>query len=197
MPVANEKERQNLFFLLSKETSYNLSENHLWYSIFTRPNASRNRFTRVQRVISCFVLLYLSMLLSILYYNQDLKSTSTLTMNIGSIQFSLEQVIVGIIVELLALLPSLMIVQLFRRTRSRQDRLTKHTFPWWFLLINYALCFIIVTVSIFFIIARGIEFGDDKTQKWLISTACGFFSSILLTQPLKVSSFCSVSKTEQ
>lgn len=38
----------------------------------------------------------------------------------------------------------------------------------------------------FFIIARGIEFGDLKTQKWLTSLLSGFFSSILLIQPLKV-----------
>ncbi len=38
----------------------------------------------------------------------------------------------------------------------------------------------------FFIIIRGIEFGDLKTQKWLTSVLSGFFSWILLTQPLKV-----------
>ncbi|CAF4780373.1 unnamed protein product, partial [Rotaria sp. Silwood2] len=42
-----------------------------------------------------------------------------------------------------------------------------------------------IAVSILFIIARGIEFGDLKTQKWLTSILTGFFSSILLTQPIK------------
>ncbi|CAF4743314.1 unnamed protein product, partial [Rotaria sp. Silwood2] len=42
-----------------------------------------------------------------------------------------------------------------------------------------------IAVSILFIIARGIEFGDLKTQKWLTSVLTGFFSSILLTQPIK------------
>ena len=184
MPVANEKEKQNLLFLLSKETSYNLSENHLWYSIFTRHNASRNHFTRVQRCISCLVLLYLSMLFSILYYNQQPKST----------QFTFEQIIVGMIVELMALLPSLIIVQVFRRTRRRNDTVKTYGLPWWFLVINYTACFLIVSVSIFFIIARGIDFGDDTAQKWLISTASGFLSSILLTQPLKVN-YSSLYKT--
>ena len=34
-----------------------------------------------------------------------------------------------------------------------------------------------------------LNFGDLKTQKWLTSILSGFFSSILLTQPLKVSPY--------
>ncbi|CAF3860190.1 unnamed protein product, partial [Adineta steineri] len=44
----------------------------------------------------------------------------------------------------------------------------------------------IVLISSFFIIVRGIQFGDLKTQKWLTSLISGFFSSILLIQPLKI-----------
>jgi hypothetical protein len=33
---------------------------------------------------------------------------------------------------------------------------------------------------------RGIEFGDQKTQQWLTSILSKIFSSILLTQPLKI-----------
>jgi hypothetical protein len=60
------------------------------------------------------------------------------------------------------------------------------TFPWWCLFIAYGLSLIFAGISIFFIIARGIEFGDLKTQKWLTSLLSGFFSSILLIQPIKV-----------
>jgi hypothetical protein len=45
---------------------------------------------------------------------------------------------------------------------------------------------VLVGVSILFIIARGIEFGDLKTQKWLTSILTSFFSSVFLTQPSKV-----------
>jgi hypothetical protein len=62
----------------------------------------------------------------------------------------------------------------------------KKTFPWWFIFIAYGLCIILVSLSIIFIIARGIEFGNLKTQKWLTSILSGFFSSIFLIQPLKV-----------
>jgi len=60
------------------------------------------------------------------------------------------------------------------------------TFPWWCIFVAYGISFILVSVSIFFIIARGIEFGESKSQKWLTSILSGFFSSIFLTQPMKV-----------
>jgi hypothetical protein len=48
------------------------------------------------------------------------------------------------------------------------------------------LSFILSAVSIFFIIVRGIEFSDLKSEKWLRSL---FFSSILLIQPIEVTRF--------
>jgi ABC-type multidrug transport system permease subunit len=53
-------------------------------------------------------------------------------------------------------------------------------FPWWWIFIAYDLCLILVGISILFIIARGIEFGDSKTQPGLTSLLGGFFSPILL-----------------
>jgi hypothetical protein len=60
------------------------------------------------------------------------------------------------------------------------------TLPWWCLFIAYGVSLILAIVSIFFIIIRGIEFGDLKTQKWLTSSISGFFASILFIQPIQV-----------
>jgi hypothetical protein len=68
---------------------------------------------------------------------------------------------------------------------SKTKRL-RLTLPWWCLFVAYGHSFLLVGVSIFFIIARSIEFGDLITQKWLRSVVIGFFSSICFTQPLKV-----------
>ena len=70
--------------------------------------------------------------------------------------------------------------------RGRQRGLLYLTFPWWCVYIAYALSFVIIVISIFFIIIRGIEFGDLKTQQWLTSIVTGILSSILLTQPVKI-----------
>jgi polycystin 1L2 len=68
--------------------------------------------------------------------------------------------------------------------QKEKGRLT--TFPWWCLFIAYGLSFLLIGISILLIIARGIEFRDEKSQKWLISILSGLFSSIFITQPMKV-----------
>ncbi len=73
-----------------------------------------------------------------------------------------------------------------KNVNSMKKKRFQVTFPWWCLFIAYILSFLIIVVSIFFIIVRGIEFGDLKTQKWLTSIITGFFSSIFLTQPIKI-----------
>ena len=60
-------------------------------------------------------------------------------------------------------------------------------FPWWCVFIAYGLSALIAAVSLFFIIIRGIEFGDTKIQKWLTTLLSSFFSSVILVQPVKVS----------
>ncbi|UJR11128.1 hypothetical protein I4U23_015309 [Adineta vaga] len=215
LPVASELEKRQFSFVLTKRTYHSVSDGHLWFSIFSRPPS--NHFTRVQRCTCCFVLFFVSMFLNIMYYDlsneaKNTNSTNTASLSFGSLYITPQQIIIGIIVEFFALIPSLLLVQLFRRLRSRQKRISpvfqalskvnpsskahvhqkkrsrksSLTFPWWCIFIAYGLCTLLVGLSILFIIARGIEFGDVKTQKWLASIVSGFFSSILLTQPLKI-----------
>jgi uncharacterized membrane protein len=112
--------------------------------------------------------------------------------------------VIGIIVEFLSLIPSILLVEFFRRIQTRQQPISplyqmksvdlnrnehsekKFKFPWWCLFIAYGICVILVGLSIVFMIVRGIEFGDLKTQKWLTSIVSGFFSSVVLIQPIKV-----------
>ena len=71
-------------------------------------------------------------------------------------------------------------------TRQSTAR-SKWMFPWWCVFIAYGLSAIVATVSIFFIVVRGIEFGDTKIRKWLTSLLSSFFASVILIQPIKVS----------
>lgn len=98
------------------------------------------------------------------------------------------------IVEILSLIPSILLVQLFQRIRPYGSRMPseptkkkmKRTLPWWWIFIAYGLSILLVALSMFFIIARGIQFGDLKSQQWLISILSSLCSSIFFTQPLKV-----------
>ncbi|CAF4570593.1 unnamed protein product [Rotaria sp. Silwood1] len=263
IPVAGEAQKVEFAYLLSKTTYYSMSDGHLWFSVISRPPSTR--FTRVQRCTCCFVLLLMSMLMNIMYYDQSeiAKSKTVNGINMGPFYITPEQIAIGIIAELICFLPSTILVEMFRRLRLRRrpaspvrealrrmqyeheekqkqaalsdihPQLTNYivnsdpilsrndldimrntlasplpdkqisykiiqqelklkkknkklTLPWWFIFIAYGLSFIVVSISTLFIIARGIEFGDLKTRKWLTSSITGFFSSVLLTQPIKV-----------
>jgi hypothetical protein len=59
-------------------------------------------------------------------------------------------------------------------------------FPWWFKFVLYVVSFIIASVCLFFIVIKGIVFGNDKSTKWITSVVVSILSSILVTQPLQV-----------
>lgn len=127
--------------------------------------------------------------------------------------------------SLISFPPSFLLIQLFRRSKSRiirkemfkkkigeiqsiqsgkdctkkdnteikkteKDRKSKKKkkleFPWWCKIIAYILSLIFTAVSLFFIITKGITFGDEKVSKWLGSFISGIFSSLLITQPIQV-----------
>ena len=153
--------------------------------------------------------------MNILYYGID-NTPSADGLKIGPfINITLQQISIGVITNLIVFPPSILLIQLFRRIKKRRTRISKlkkilnkneldeidentdtHEkknkkpfelkFPWWFKIFAYLLSFIFAGVSLFFVVIKGIEFGDEKVTKWLTSLIISFFSSVLLTQPLQV-----------
>jgi hypothetical protein len=151
-----------------------------------------------------------------MYYDLDNSSSNTSSgLQIGPyINLTLQQICIGVITNLIVFPPSFLLVQLFKRSKRRQTRLSrikkllneynpgnsienemknpniKKTFelkfPWWFKLVAYALSFLMACVCLFFVIVKGIVFGDAKVTKWITSVLVSFVSSVLLTQPLQV-----------
>jgi hypothetical protein len=122
LPVAGEAQKTEFNYLLQKQATKNLSDGHLWFSIFARPVQSA--FTRVERITCCFVLLFISMLMNILYYGLG-EETSNGGITIGPFYLTPEQIGIGVIVNLIVFPPSLLIVELFRRSRKRITRTDK------------------------------------------------------------------------
>ena len=58
--------------------------------------------------------------------------------------------------------------------------------PWWCSIIGWVLLWITVAVSVAFVTFYAITFEDEKSRKWLTSLLLSFFSSVLLTQPVKI-----------
>jgi hypothetical protein len=87
--VACEPQKKELKYYIQKESKQILNDSHLWLSVFTRPVQSS--FSRMDRVTSCFVFLYLSALLNIFYY-EKLSISSKTKINFSYFDLTLEQV---------------------------------------------------------------------------------------------------------
>ena len=93
--MANQNEQREFSYILAKKTYHSVSDGHLWFSIFSRPPSTR--FTRVQRCTCCFVLLFSSMLLNIMYYSLSMEAkssndTQSNSLSIGPLYISSQQV---------------------------------------------------------------------------------------------------------
>ncbi|NWY64779.1 PK1L2 protein, partial [Erithacus rubecula] len=118
-PVATEqdmKQFSNLFFM---KTSKGFQDGHIWYSVFSR--SPRSCFTRAQRVSCCFSLLLCTMLTSIMFWGVP-KDPAEQKMDLGKIEFTWQEVMIGFESSLLMFPINLLIVQIFRNTRPRPAR---------------------------------------------------------------------------
>jgi hypothetical protein len=72
------------------------------------------------------------------------------------------------------------------KKEKKKDKKLPLTFPWWFKLIAYALSYTIGGICIFFILVKGISFGNATCTAWLTSVLISLFTSLFLTQPIQV-----------
>ncbi|XP_055877058.1 uncharacterized protein LOC106077240 isoform X2 [Biomphalaria glabrata] len=68
----------------------------------------------------------------------------------------------------------------------------KFEFPWYFQIIAWILLWIVTLGSVCMVIFYGISFKDDTCRKWITSLLISFFTSVFITQPLKVFLFAMV-----
>ncbi|MCJ8737360.1 hypothetical protein PDJAM_G00023180 [Pangasius djambal] len=118
-PAATEmdlKRFSNLFFM---KTTKDFQDGHIWFSVINRPPSSN--FTRVQRVSCCFSLLLCTMLTSIMYWGIP-TDPSEQTMDLGKIEFTWQQVMIGIQSSIIMFPINLLIVSIFRNVRPRERR---------------------------------------------------------------------------
>ena len=90
LPVAGIEQKSEFSHLFNTTSQKNLSDGHLWFSVFLRP--VRSRFTRVQRVSCCMALLYLSMLVNAMWYQRVPDKPGTGALSFGPFSLSPEQV---------------------------------------------------------------------------------------------------------
>ncbi|XP_077919652.1 polycystin-1-like protein 2 [Halichoerus grypus] len=115
-PVATEQDRKRFSHLFFMKTSTGFQDGHIWYSIFSC--SAWSNFTRVQRVSCCFSLLLCTMLTSIMFWGVP-KDPAEQKMDLGKIEFTWQEVMIGLESSLLMFPINLLIIQIFRKTRPR------------------------------------------------------------------------------
>ncbi|XP_024275137.1 polycystic kidney disease protein 1-like 2 [Oncorhynchus tshawytscha] len=106
----------NLFFM---RTAKDFRDGHIWFSVISRPPTST--FTCVQRVSCCFSLLLCTMLTSIMFWGIP-TDPSEQTMDLGHIDFTWQQLMIGVQSSIIMFLTHLLLVSIFRNTRPRETK---------------------------------------------------------------------------
>ncbi|KAM9460538.1 polycystin-1-like protein 2 [Clarias gariepinus] len=117
--VASETDLKGFNNLFFTKTVKDLCDGHIWYSVVNRPASSN--FTRVQRLSCCFSLLLCTMLTSIMFWGIP-KNPSEQDMELGTIKFNLQQLMIGIQSSIIMFPVNVLIVTIFRSTRPRKKK---------------------------------------------------------------------------
>ena len=118
IPVAGKDDMTQFGQLFSHSIRKKFSNDHLWFSVFSRP--TRSSFTRVQRVSCCFSLLFMTMIVNCMFF----KSTNpdhTTSVHIGPIEITLQQLFISVVSTLIILPPSVAIITFFKKSRPKQN----------------------------------------------------------------------------
>ncbi|XP_069133774.1 polycystin-1-like protein 2 [Argopecten irradians] len=107
--------------LLNETSKRNMFDDHLWFSLSKRPNYSR--FTRVQRLWSITALLFLSMIASAMFYNTPDAGGRVITL--GPLKLSYKQFYVGFMSAAIAVIPSVIIINIFKHRRFKGEQVIK------------------------------------------------------------------------
>lgn len=177
----NGVETDVLFFNLSQRK---LFDDHLWVSLFKRPTFSR--FTRVQRLWCLVALLFMAMISSAMWYDSpdDIKMQ---TISLGPLKLSYKQFYVGFMSAMIALVPSMILVLIFRNRKFRGEQCTGCHVPWWSIFCAYILVFLCVGSSATFVFLYSLQWGGVKSLEWIMSFVLAIFQSVIILEPVKVS----------
>ncbi|KAK7065489.1 hypothetical protein SK128_007199 [Halocaridina rubra] len=118
LPVATPEDItsfRNLFMNTSKK---NLTDGHLWVSIFVRP--FKSTYTRVQRLSVVVSVTFLTMVVNAMFYKSEPVRTTKL--ELGFVSITTFQLWVSIMGTLIVIPPSIAMDQIFRKSRARPSK---------------------------------------------------------------------------
>ncbi|KAM9046589.1 LOW QUALITY PROTEIN: polycystin-1-like protein 2 [Megaptera novaeangliae] len=113
-PVATEQDRKQFSHLFFMKTSTGFQDGHIWYSIFS--SSAWSNFTHVHQVSCCFSLLLCTILTTIMFRGVP-KDPDEQQMDLGKIEFTWQEVMIGLEISLLMFPINLLIVRIFWNIR--------------------------------------------------------------------------------
>lgn len=116
LPIANAEDLKRFRHLFVSRATSELTDAHLWFSVKFRPLSSP--FTRVQRVSCCLTLLLTSMMTNAMWYEREGTGNGS-QINLGLFTFSWDELFIGVCSSLIVFPLNLLLVQVFRRCRSK------------------------------------------------------------------------------
>uniref|UniRef100_K1QYG6 Polycystic kidney disease protein 1-like 2 n=1 Tax=Magallana gigas TaxID=29159 RepID=K1QYG6_MAGGI len=199
VPVATSESLQTFNFNFNENTRENVTDSHLWLSMFIRPEKST--FTRCERLSCCVTLLFLTMISNAMFYGKD---EAVEQIRVGPIIFALSSIyisFVGIIMTFPIVLTISMIFKKSKWQKEAEDRdknrenvesfLTqkkemKFRMPPKCLYVAYVLVVLSILLSGFFVVLYSMEWGKAKSEEWLKTFFMSFLESLFIVDPIKV-----------
>jgi hypothetical protein len=215
LPISLDREKTEFKYLISRQTKEKLSDGHLWFSIFTRPAQSSftrlDRLTCCFVLLSISMLMNIMYYGMDSTPNRDGLKIGPVNVTLQQLSVG---IITNLIVFPPTLL-LIQLFRRIKHRQPRIKKLKKILdeknlinddgssidnlnenkkkkkkmslkFPWWFIFVAYILSFAFASVSLFFVVIKGLVLGDVQVTKWMTSLIISFITSILLTQPIQV-----------
>ncbi|KAJ8317995.1 hypothetical protein KUTeg_003086 [Tegillarca granosa] len=210
VPVYASTEDSGFGTMFSEHARYNVTENHLWLSMFMRPE--RSNFTRVQRLTCIVSMLFLAMITNAMFFEGSSTNTEQSAVNMGSMRLSLRTIYVSAISIIITTIPVALVGIIFRKIRPKATK-TQHRqkmymeqikvnhpdlrhltdrknkkcmLPHWMIFVAWIIVVLSILASGFFLILYSMEWGKSVSEEWLCSFVLSFSESLLFVDPFKV-----------
>ncbi|XP_078662108.1 uncharacterized protein LOC144906058 [Branchiostoma floridae x Branchiostoma belcheri] len=202
-PVASEEDLRSFGFLFPASLWTILVDEHLVLSVVTMPEGST--FTRSERLGCCLSLLLMSMVSSAIWLRDEIETQVVQAISLGPFSFTLNEVYTGAMSSITCLPVVLAIVLLFQYSRpnskgdsrvrdmetgdrpevTTQQRPTKGL-PHWCKYVAWVLVVLSTVGSAVFTVLYSLEWGKEKSERWLSAYFSTFLVDTFFSQPVKI-----------
>ncbi|XP_078692602.1 polycystin-1-like protein 2 [Branchiostoma floridae x Branchiostoma belcheri] len=199
-PVASEEDLRSFGFLFPASLRHNLAEEHLFLSVAFRPEGST--FTRIERLGCCLSFFAASMVSSAMWLRDEVETEIVQGLIVGPFSFTLNEVYTGFMASITCLPVVTAIVLLFQYSRpsSKDDRRVRDVemggpptqrgpakrLPHGCRYVAWVLAMLSFLGSAVFTTLFSMQWGRDKTNKWLSAFVITFLADVFLMQPGKI-----------